>query len=211
MSKFKRLMGIDFKSNRDKIFYIVMTAFLIALYVAIDKGLTVIVSPVLKTVSLNFVPIIVAAMLLGPVSSAAVFCLGDVIGSTVFPTGGAPFYLLWVTYFVMGFVYGLFMYCPFVKSGIYEVKLIKNEKLNKLANIAYFVLMVFIALVIVKLVISLFVNTYIIGWYLDKATALQYLKANLLLRLPKNLIDIAIILVVAPLLAPVVKKIKKVK
>ena len=211
MSKFKSLMGVDFKSNRQKIFYIVMTAFLIALYVAIDKGLTVIVSPVLKTVSLNFVPVIVAAMLLGPLSSAAVFCLGDVVGSTVFPTGGAPFYLLWVTYFVMGFVYGLFMYCPFVKSGIYEKRLIKNEKGNKVANVAFFVLMVLIALVIVKLFISLVVNTYVIGWYLDKATALQYLKANLLLRLPKNLIDIAIITVVAPLLAPVVKKLKKIK
>ena len=204
MSNFKRLMGVDFKSNREKIFYIVMTAFLIALYVIFDKCLTVLVSPILKTVSINFLPVIVAAMLLGPVSSAAVFCVGDVIGSTLFPTGGAPFYMLWVTYFLMGFVYGLFLYCPFVNKGIYG-------KDKKLINIAYFVLMVLIALIINKLVISLFVNTYIIGWYIDKPNALNYLKANLLIRLPKNLVDIAVITVVAPLIAPVVEKLKKVK
>lgn len=204
MSNFKRLMGVDFKSNREKIFYIVMTAFLIALYVIFDKCLTVLVSPILKTVSINFLPVIVAAMLLGPVSSAAVFCVGDVIGSTLFPTGGAPFYMLWVTYFLMGFVYGLFMYCPFVNKGIYG-------KDKRIINIAYFVLMVLIAIVINKLVISLFVNTYIIGWYIDKANALNYLKANLLIRLPKNLVDIAVITVVAPLIAPVVEKLKRVK
>ena len=181
-----------------------MTAFLIAMYVAIDKGITVLVSPFLKSISLNFVPVVVAAMLLGPISSAAVFCIGDVIGSTVFATGGAPFYLLWVTYFAMGFIYGLFMYCPFVNKGIFG-------KDKKIVNVVCFVLMVLIALIINKLVISLFVNTYIIGWYLDSATALEYMKIKLPLRLPKNLIDIAIITVVAPLIAPVVNKLKKIK
>ena len=96
------------------------------------------------------------------------------------------------------------MYCPFVNKDIYG-------KDKKLINIAYFVLMVLIALIINKLVISLFVNTYIIGWYIDKANALNYLKANLLIRLPKNLVDIAVITVVAPLIAPVVEKLKRVK
>ena len=211
MSKFKRLMGIEFKSNKDKIFYIVMTAFLIAMYVAIDKGITVLVSPFLKSVSLNFVPVIVAAMLLGPISSAAVFCIGDVIGSTVFATGGAPFYLLWVTYFAMGFIYGVFFYCPFVNKGIYGLNFSKNDKANKVLNLSFFVLMIIFALIINKLVISLFVNTYIIGWYIDKQTAMEYLKLKLPLRLPKNLIDMAVMVVVAPLITPIVKKLKKVK
>ena len=210
MSKIKSILGLNFKGNKGMIFYLVMTAFYVALYVIVDRFVTPMVSESLKGVSLNFIPIVAAAVTLGPVSSALVFGLGDFVGSILFPKGD-PIIWLWFTYALMGFIYGIALYCPYVKTEICEYKLNKNEKLNKLYNVMIMLAFFLIALIINKFFISLFVNTYIIGSFFDPKNVKEYVLMNIPLRLTKNVIDVVVQMIALPILVPIFKKIKAIK
>ena len=210
MSKIKALLGLNFKSNRDKIFYLVLTALLIALYIVIDKTLTMVVNPVLKTVSLNFIPVVVAAIMLGPVASAAVFGLGDMLGSILFPVG-APIILLWLTSATMGFVYGAVLYCPYVNKGIYGFSLNKKAKINVLLNIIITVVLTLVGLLFNKLIISTVFNTLILASIYGGDNIWGYFLVKAPLRLSKSVVDIVLQTVAIPLIIPVVKKIGQIK
>ncbi len=60
-------------------------------------------------IGFNFVPIVVAAMLFGPVSAGIVAALGDFLGAILFPIG-AYFPGFTATAFMTGVVFGLFLY-----------------------------------------------------------------------------------------------------
>lgn len=60
-------------------------------------------------IGFSFVPIVVAAMLYGPIAAGIVGALGDFVGAILFPIG-AYFPGFTLTAFLTGFVFGLFLY-----------------------------------------------------------------------------------------------------
>lgn len=82
------------------------TALLIALQVVLSRWLSI-QTPVLK-IGFSFIPVVIAARLYGPVGSALVYGLGDIIGSLLFPVG-AYFPGFTVSAVLSGLVYGVFL------------------------------------------------------------------------------------------------------
>lgn len=60
-------------------------------------------------ISLEFLPIMVAAILFGPVAGGLVGAVADIIGATLFPAG-TFFPGFTISAFATGFIYGLFFY-----------------------------------------------------------------------------------------------------
>lgn len=82
---------------------------LIACTIVVSKFLSIQVSPTLK-ISFSFIPEAVTGMLLGPAYSLIVCASADLIGSILFPTGGAFFPGFTITAAVRGLIYGLCLY-----------------------------------------------------------------------------------------------------
>ena len=60
-------------------------------------------------IGFNFVPIVVGAMLFGPIAGGIIAALGDFLGAILFPIG-AYFPGFTLTAFLTGMVFGLFLY-----------------------------------------------------------------------------------------------------
>lgn len=86
----------------------------------------------------GFVPIVVAAILYGPIAGGAVGAIGDVVSAILFPVG-QYFPGFTVTAFLTGVIFGLFLY--------------KKESTLK----------VIISVLLTQAIISQFVNTYFIS------------------------------------------------
>lgn len=61
------------------------------------------------TIGFSFVPIVLSAILLGPLYSSFIAVISDVIGSLLFPTG-SYFFGFTITSFLTGLTYGLLLY-----------------------------------------------------------------------------------------------------
>ena len=89
-------------------------------------------------IGFGFVPIVVAAVLYGPIAGGMVGALGDVVSAILFPVG-SYFPGFTVTAFLTGAIFGLFLY--------------KKESVPN----------VFFSVLLTQAVISQFVNTYFIS------------------------------------------------
>lgn len=86
---------------------ITMLALLTALEIVLSRFLSI--SAWNIKIGFSFVPVVIAAMLFGPVAAGIVGALGDFIGAILFPIG-AYFPGFTLTAFLTGFVFGLFLY-----------------------------------------------------------------------------------------------------
>ena len=86
---------------------IVVMGMLIALEIVLSRFLSINAWNI--KIGFNFVPVVIAGMLLGPVYAGLVGALGDFLGATLFPIG-AYFPGFTVTAFLMGIVWGVFLY-----------------------------------------------------------------------------------------------------
>ena len=91
-----------------RLVWLTLTAMLIAVYFLLDRLLVIYPVPSVK-VTFAFLPVLVAAVWLGPVSAALVGGLGDLLGSLLMPAG-APLPLLTVSAALEGLVLGLLLY-----------------------------------------------------------------------------------------------------
>jgi len=86
---------------------IVLSAMLLALLIVLSRFLSI-KTPIV-VISLSFVPIMMAAIWLGPKYSLLIAALGDLIGAILFPFGAYfPGYTL--SQLLTGLIYGLFLY-----------------------------------------------------------------------------------------------------
>ena len=86
---------------------IVITAFMIALEIVLSKLVSINIS--FLRIGFGILPIIILAILYGPIWSGVAYSIGDVIGGFLFPTG-AFFPGFTVTAFLSGLLYGLVLY-----------------------------------------------------------------------------------------------------
>ena len=108
-------------------------ALLIALEIILSRFLSL--SAWNTKIGFSFVPVVIAAILLGPVYAGIVGALADFVGAILFPIG-AYFPGFTLTAFFMGLVYGLFLY--------------KKQSLPRILG----------AVAVNQFVLSLVVNTY---------------------------------------------------
>ncbi|MCL2628799.1 MAG: folate family ECF transporter S component [Oscillospiraceae bacterium] len=86
---------------------IVLTALLVAMEVVMSRLLSI-PTPILK-ISLSFLPIVVIAILYGPIYAGIGAALADFIGAMLFPVG-AFFPGFTISAFLIGCTYGIFLY-----------------------------------------------------------------------------------------------------
>lgn len=86
---------------------IVMMGLLIAIEVILSRFASISVWNL--KIGFGFVPLVIAAILMGSVKAGIVGALADLVGATLFPIG-AYFIGFTITNFLTGFVYGLFLY-----------------------------------------------------------------------------------------------------
>ena len=88
---------------------LVLTAMFLAMYAVLGAFKIPLLSPD-NRITLTFVPLAAAGIILGPFSAAFVGGAGDVLGYLINPGGGAYFFGFTVSAVLGGFIYGLFLY-----------------------------------------------------------------------------------------------------
>ena len=86
---------------------LVTIALLVAMEVVLSRFLSINAWNI--KIGFSFLPIVIGAMLYGPIGGALIAALGDFIGAILFPIG-AYFPGFTLTAFLTGFVFGLFLY-----------------------------------------------------------------------------------------------------
>ena len=130
-------------------------------------------------IGFGFVPMVIAAMMYGPLSAGIVAALADFIGAILFPTG--PYFPGFTfSVFLMGIVFGLFLY--------------KDRSFWR----------VVVSVLITQFVISLFLTTYWISFLYGA----NY-KALLATRVVQSAFISAAQIIVIPLMAQLVKRLDK--
>ncbi len=145
---------------------IVTSAILIALNIVLTRYLAI-NTPIVK-IGFGFLPLIVAALYLGPVYTGIIHAIADVIGVMMVPNAAFnPVFTL--TAFLSGITYGLFLYpsSPICKglvkagrklAGIFHVS---EEKQGVFSDF----FLAFITGFVVVIVFSLLANTLLIHFY----------------------------------------------
>ncbi len=99
-------MGAD-RSKLITVNKLVIMAMLIALQIVFARFLSFSVWNL--RIGLSFIPIVMAAMLYGPIEAALVAGVSDFLGAILFPTSGAYFPGFTATAVVLGLIFGLFL------------------------------------------------------------------------------------------------------
>ena len=86
---------------------LVTIALLVAMEVVLSRFLSINAWNI--KIGFSFLPIVIGAMLYGPIAGGLIGALGDFLGATLFPIG-AYFPGFTLTAFLTGFVFGLFLY-----------------------------------------------------------------------------------------------------
>ena len=171
-------------SRREHLRMIVILAMLTAMEIVLNRFLSI-NTPYLK-IGFSFVPVVVAAILYGPLASACVAALGDFLGAILFPIG-AYFPGFTATALLTGLVFGLFLH--------------KAQTPLRIA----------LSVGINQLILSLFLNTY---WlyllWMDTDKAAPYLTI-LIPRIGQCAILIPIQFVLILLFPPILRRLKILK
>lgn len=106
----KSMLGaVNFSTPKTRILSVTLTAVMTAMYFVCDRFLTFYILGNSVKIGFSFVPVVVSAMMCGPISSMLTAGLGDLLGSLLMPVG-TPMPLLTVTAALSGLVFGLFLY-----------------------------------------------------------------------------------------------------
>ena len=156
---------------------LVIMAVLIAVEIVLSRFLSI--SAWNTKIGFAFVPVVVAAILLGPVQAGIVGAVADVLGAVLFPIG-AFFPGFTLTAFLTGLVWGLFLH--------------KEQTLPRVLG----------AVAVNQLILSLLLNTFWISVLYGSP-----FKPLLVTRLPQTGILTVVQIVVILVLAKVIPRIKK--
>ena len=110
---------------------LVTIALLVAMEIVLSRFLSINAWNI--KIGFNFVPIVIGAMLYGPIAGALIAALGDFLGAILFPIG-AYFPGFTLTAFLMGLVFGLFLYRKQSPERIVGAVLINQCLLSQCLN-----------------------------------------------------------------------------
>lgn len=168
--------------NRERLKFICFAALLVALEVVLNRFLSI-NTPGLK-IGFSFVPIVVAAIVFGPLRAGVIYAVADLIGAMLFPIG--PYFPgFTVCAFMMGTVYGAFLY--------------KREKLGLLKNILP-------PIIINNIVFGLLVNTIWVSILYDSRSYWGWF----LYRLPEYAVLVPISAILTPAIFKLTNELKKI-
>ena len=158
-------------------------AMLVALEVVLNRFASI-QTPFLK-IGFNFIPVIMGAMLYGPMGGAVVGGLGEFVGATLFPFG--PYHPGFsVCGALMGVMYGLFLYQN--RPGREKPRLFPNILVPVIVNCVVF---------------ALLLNTLWISQLYDSKSYIGYFVS----RIPQEVGMGVVKIVLIPMLAPIAKQI----
>ena len=171
-------MSQQSNTNRFSTKTLAVLSILVALEIIIARFGTIQPTESIK-ISLDFIPIVVAAILYGPVPAVIMSILADVLGAFLFPVG--PFFPgFTVTAALTGLIYGLILH--------------KSQTMPR----------VILAVVLQQIVCSMLVNTY----WLHVLYGLPYLP-TMAARLVQCAVVTALQIVLIPLIAKAIDTIEK--
>ena len=162
---------------------IAIIGLLTALQVVLSRFLSIVNIPTMK-IGFGFLPILLAALILGPLYAGIVGALSDIIGALLFPIG-TYFPGFTVTAFITGMVLGL---------------LLQNKKKSKVQMILFALL----AVIIHQCVLSLLVDTIWIS-ILYGASYIGYVIS----RIPEALIHAAVEFLIIILLGDRIRQLRR--
>lgn len=166
------------RTVKTSVYRLVSMALLVAISVVLSRFLSI--KAWNFKVSFSFVPLVIAAMLYGPIGAGAVAAVADVIGALLFPFGAFfPGYTL--TAFLNGVVYGIFL-----------------KKKQNMLNIV-------LAVLIVQIGGSLLLNTYWISFTYG-TPFLALLPTRILQNVVMFVVHIIVIPFIAKVMIPAIKR-----
>lgn len=90
-------------------YQLIIMAFLIALQIILVRFLSIQWIPTVR-ISLGFLPMAMASIMFGPLWGSITYIIADTLGILLFPTSGAYFPGFTISAFLIGIIYGLFLY-----------------------------------------------------------------------------------------------------
>ncbi|WP_312372349.1 folate family ECF transporter S component [Lachnoclostridium sp.] len=172
----------DFKKGK-KLFTL-ETFIVLALLVAIEVILTRFFS--LKQwnlrFSFGFIPVVIAAILYGPIASATVAACSDFLGAILFPMGGAYFPGFTITAFISGIIYGLFLH--------------KKQSLPNIVGAA----------VVTQFICGLVMNSYWLSIISSKSTFWGLISVRSIQTVVMSIVIISVTYVLSKTIVPIIKK-----
>ena len=168
--------------NRARLKFICFAAILVAIEIVLNRFLSI-NTPGLK-IGFSFVPIVIAAILFGPVKAGVIYALADLIGAILFPIG--PYFPgFTVCAALMGIVYGFFLY--------------KKEKIGFFKNILP-------PVIINNLVFGLLINTVWVSILYGSKTYWGWF----VYRLPEYAVLVPVAAVLIPAILKLTKELKRI-
>lgn len=145
---------------------ITISAILIAMAVVLTRVLAI--NVLIAKIGFGFVPIVVAALYLGPVYTGVIYAIADIVGTLMFPAGAYnPAFT--ISNFLNGLVYGAFLFpasplCQALRS--FGDWLGRKLRLSETGGSALTeLLLAFITGAVVSLIFSLAINTLLIHFF----------------------------------------------
>ena len=167
---------------KENLKFICFSAILIAMEIVLNRFLSI--NTVFLKIGFSFVPIVIAAVLFGPIKAGIIYGLSDLLGAIIFSIG--PYFPgFTVCAVLMGMTYGIFLY--------------KKEKIGFFKNILP-------PIMINNIVFGLFINTFWISILYDSKTYWGYFVS----RLSEYAILIAVSVILIPIILRLTKHLKKI-
>lgn len=179
---------------------ITFSALLVALEIVLNRFCSI--NTAGWKIGFSFVPVVMAALIYGPVVGAVVGGLGDLIGALLFPIG--PYFPGFTICAAMtGFVYGLFLYRKDadseVRRTIGDFSLFNNESKVKFIHII-------VPVLINSIVIGMFINTTWVSILYGSKTYWGWF----IYRLPEYALMIPVRIIIIPVLVKLCGELKKI-
>ena len=168
--------------NHSRLKFICFSAILIAIEIVLNRFLSI--NTLGLKIGFSFVPIVIAAILFGPVKAGVIYGISDLLGAILFPIG--PYFPgFTVCAFLMGMVYGVFLY--------------KKEKVGFFKNILPPVIINYI-------VLGLLVNTLWVSILYGSKTYWGWF----IYRLPEYAVLVPVSAILIPAILKLTKELKKI-
>jgi ECF transporter S component (folate family) len=173
-----------------------ISAILIAMAVVLTRVLAI--NTMLVKIGFGFIPIIVAALYFGPLYTGVISAIADIIGVFMFPVGAFnPFFT--ISYFVMGVVYGVFLYpASPVSKGLrsFGYWIAGKLRLSDTGSSAFAeIFLAFITGTFVSIVFSLALNTFLIH---------LFFRINYAVLIPSRIIQVVILIPLHTAMIPLI-------